>query len=226
MIPDLIAIFLEIDKNLPLIIQNFGFWTYLILFVIIFFETGFVVTPYLPGDSLLFVAGTMAAQGLLDLRWLLVVFILGAIMGDTVNYWIGHYCGSNLRAQLCRIFTDQHFERTRHFFEHYGGKTIFIARFIPMVRTFAPFLAGVGSMDYRKFITYNVAGAIAWSVAIVLAGYYLGALPVVKANLNLLVYFVIILTLATIVYIVYKLVKSWRRNKGLDTESPDLCGKT
>jgi Uncharacterized membrane-associated protein len=211
MIPDLITIFLHIDKNLPLIIHQYGLYTYLILFAIIFLETGFVVTPYLPGDSLLFVSGICAAGELLDLRWLLLVFITGAIAGDTANYWIGAYCGTNLRSRLCRIFSDQHFEKTRHFFEHYGGKTIFIARFIPMVRTFAPFLAGVGSMEYSRFLAYNVLGAIVWSAGIVLAGYYIGAIPLVQTHLNLLVYAVILLTLATVLFILYKLVKQWQR---------------
>jgi membrane-associated protein len=211
MIPDLINIFLHIDQNLPLIIQEYGFWTYLILFIIIFFETGFVITPYLPGDSLLFVAGICAAGELLDLRWLLIVFISGAIVGDTANYWIGNYCGTNLRSRLCRIFSDQHFEKTRHFFDQYGGKTIFIARFIPMVRTFAPFLAGVGSMNYSRFLAFNVLGAVAWSVIIVLAGYYIGTIPLVQTNLNLLVYAVILLTLATVMYIIYKLAQQWHR---------------
>ncbi len=209
MIPDIIGIFLHIDQNLPLIIQDYGFWTYLILFAIIFFETGFVVTPYLPGDSLLFVAGVCAAGELLDLKWLLLVFITGAIAGDTANYWIGNYCGTNLRARLCRIFSDQHFERTRHFFDRYGGKTIFIARFIPMIRTFAPFLAGVGSMEYSRFLTYNVLGAIVWSVVIVFAGYYMGTIPIVQTNLNLLVYFVVLLTLGTVIFILYTLVRKW-----------------
>ncbi len=212
MIPDLISIFLHIDQNLPLIIQEYGFWTYLILLGIIFFETGLVVTPYLPGDSLLFVAGICAAADLLDLKWLLLVFILGAIAGDTVNYWIGNYCGTNLRSRLCRVFSDQHFEKTRHFFDRYGGKTIFIARFIPMVRTFAPFLAGVGSMDYRRFLVFNVLGAIAWTAAIVLAGFYIGTIPIVQNNLNLLVYFVILLTLGTVVFIIYTMVRKWRRS--------------
>jgi membrane-associated protein len=212
MIPDLISIFLHIDQNLPLIIQEYGFWTYLILLGIIFFETGLVITPYLPGDSLLFVAGICAAADLLDLEWLLPVFILGAIAGDTVNYWIGNYCGTNLRSRLCRVFSDQHFEKTRHFFDRYGGKTIFIARFIPMVRTFAPFLAGVGSMDYRRFLIFNVLGAIAWTVAIVLAGYYIGTIPIVQDNLNLMVYFVILLTLGTVVFIVYTMAQKWRRS--------------
>jgi membrane-associated protein len=206
MISDLITIFLHIDKNLPLIIQQYGFYTYFILFIIIFFETGFVITPYLPGDSLLFVAGICAAGKLLDLRWLLIAFILGAIAGDTANYWIGNYCGTNLRSRLCRIFSDQHFERTRQFFDRYGGKTIFIARFIPMIRTFAPFLAGVSSMEYSRFLTFNILGAIAWTITIVFAGYYIGTIPIVQTNLNLLVYFVILLTLGTVVFIIYKLV--------------------
>lgn len=212
MIPDLVNIILNIDKNLPLVIQDYGLLTYLILFVIIFFETGFVITPYLPGDSLLFVAGVCAANGLLDIWWLLAAFILGAILGDTANYWIGSYCGSNLfTTRLCRIFKDEHFDRTNHFFERYGGKTIFLARFIPMVRTFAPFLAGVGCMHYRRFLAYNISGAIAWSVSIVLLGYYTGTIPVVKTNLNFLVYFVVLLTLGTVIFIIYQLIKTFRR---------------
>jgi membrane-associated protein len=211
MIFELLPIFLHIDENLPIIIQEYGFWTYLILFVIIFLETGFVITPYLPGDSLLFVAGVCAAGELLDLRWLLLVFVLGAIMGDTANYWIGTFCGTNLRSRLCRIFSDQHFERTRHFFDQYGGKTIFLARFVPMIRTFAPFLAGVGSMEYSRFLIFNVLGALVWSVTIVFAGYYIGTIPVVQTHLNLLVYGVVLLTLGTVVFIIYKLAQQWRR---------------
>ncbi len=211
MIPDLISIFIHIDQHLPIIIQEYGFWTYLILFGIIFFETGLVVTPYLPGDSLLFVAGVCAAGGLLELQWLLLAFILGAITGDTVNYWMGNYCGTNLRSRLCRIFSNQHFERTQHFFDRYGGKTIFIARFIPMVRTFAPFLAGVGSMEYRRFLTFNILGAIAWTFLVVLAGYSIGTIPIVQKNLNLLVYFVVLLTLGTVLFILITLVQKWRQ---------------
>lgn len=215
MIPELLTTFLNIDQNLPLIIQEYGLFTYLILFVIIFFETGFVITPYLPGDSLLFVAGVCAASGLLDIWWLLAAFILGAIVGDTANYWIGSYCGSNLfKTRLCRIFKDEHFERTKHFFDRYGGKTIFLARFLPMVRTFAPFLAGIGCMHYRRFVVYNITGAIVWSVSIVILGFYAGTIPVVKTNLNVLVYFVVLLTLGTVIFIVYKLIKTLRRPSG------------
>ncbi len=215
MFPDLIQVVLHIDQNLPAIIQNYGFWTYLILFVIIFFETGFVITPYLPGDSLLFVAGICAAGGLVDLPWLIVAFIAGAIAGDTANYWIGHYCGSTLfRTRFCRIFRDEHYMKTRHFFERYGGKTIFIARFLPMIRTFAPFLAGVGTMHYRKFIFYNITGAFAWTFSVVLAGYYLGAIPVVQTNLNLLVYFVVALTIVTVLFILYNIIRILRSKQG------------
>jgi membrane-associated protein len=211
MLNSILEVAIHIDQNLLSVIQQYGMWTYLILFLIIFFETGFVITPFLPGDSLLFVAGACVASGLLDLWWLLVAFILGAVIGDTVNYWIGNYVG--LRVLQCRfpnILKKEYIDRTYGFYERYGGMTIFVARFVPLVRTFAPFLAGVGSMEYRRFLIFNVVGGVAWSLLIVLAGYFFGTLPIIKQNLNLLIYLVILVTAATIVVIIAGLVSAYR----------------
>ncbi len=211
MLLSLIDFFIHIDQNLSLVIQQYGMWTYLILFFIIFFETGFVITPFLPGDSLLFVAGACAASGLLEIQWLLLAFIVGAVLGDTVNYWIGNFVG--LKVLQCRfpnILKKEYIDRTYGFYERYGGMTIFIARFVPLVRTFAPFLAGVGSMDYRRFLIYNVIGGVTWSVCVVLAGYFFGTLPIVKQNLNLLIYLVILVTAATIIVIIAGLISAYR----------------
>jgi membrane-associated protein len=217
MLSTLIDISVHIDQNLAAVIQQYGLWTYLILFVIIFLETGLVITPFLPGDSLLFVAGACAASGLLDLPTLLVVFILGAIIGDTVNYWIGNYIG--LKVLQCRfpnLIRKEYIDRTYGFYERYGGMTIFVARFVPLVRTFAPFLAGVGSMDYRRFLFYNVLGGVVWSLSILLAGYFFGTIPIVKQNINLLIYLVIFVTAATVVVIIAGILKSYR-------ERPPSC---
>ncbi|MDD1719954.1 MAG: VTT domain-containing protein [Methanoregulaceae archaeon] len=208
LLPGLIEYLIHIDQNLPLVIQEYGLLTYLILFVIIFLETGLVVTPFLPGDSLLFVAGMVAARGFLDLWALLAVFIVAAIIGDTLNYWIGNYLGLKVfQKRFPNIIRKEYIDRTYGFFEQYGGKTIFIARFIPVVRTFAPFLAGIGSMTYRRFLTWNVLGAVAWSVSVVLAGYFLGTVPIIQDNLNLFIYGVIAVTAATIIFIVYLVVR-------------------
>jgi membrane-associated protein len=211
MLLSIIELFIHIDQNLPMIIQQYGTWTYFLLFFIIFLETGFVVTPFLPGDSLLFVSGAVAASGLLQLQWLFAAFILGAILGDTVNYWIGNYLGLRVvQHRFPNILKKEYIDRTYGFYERYGGMTIFVARFVPIIRTFAPFLAGVGTMDYRKFLVYNVFGGVAWSLSIVLAGYFFGTLPIVKENLNLLIYLVLLVTLATIIVIIAGLVSAYR----------------
>jgi membrane-associated protein len=210
MLLNLVDLFLHIDQNLQPVIQQYGMWTYLILFVIIFFETGLVVTPFLPGDSLLFVAGACAAAGLLELPYLCLAFILGAILGDTMNYWIGNYVG--LKVFQCRfpnILKKEYIDRTYGFYERYGGLTIFVARFVPMIRTFAPFLAGVGSMQYRKFLFFNILGAVAWTLVIVIGGYFLGTFRIVQENLNLLIYLVLFVTAITVVIIIWGLVKAY-----------------
>lgn len=192
----LIDIFLHIDRHLSEIIQNYGLWTYLILFTIIFLETGLVVTPFLPGDSLLFAAGTFAALGALDMMWLFVLLSIAAIAGDTVNYWIGSYTGPKIfHKDKVRFLNKEYLDRTHQFYEKYGGKTIIIARFIPIIRTFAPFVAGIGSMTYWRFISYNVIGGVAWIVLCTLAGYFFGNLPIVKENFSLVILAIIIISI-------------------------------
>ncbi len=164
-----IDVFLHLDVHLSEIISDYGVWTHLILFLIVFAETGLVVTPFLPGDSLLFAAGTFAALGSLDLWLLIVLLVAAAILGDTVNYWVGAWIGPRAFSGNMRFLRKDYLDRTHAFYEKHGGKTIILARFVPIIRTFAPFVAGVGAMSYPKFIMYNVAGAILW-VGLVRAG--------------------------------------------------------
>jgi membrane-associated protein len=216
MIESLIDIFLHIDQNMVAVIQQYGIWTYCILFLIIFFETGFVIFPFLPGDSLLFVGGAAAAGGLLDVWLLLVVIILGAVIGDTVNYWIGNYVGLRLFLEkFPTLVRKEYIDRTYGFYEKYGGATIFVARFVPLVRTFAPFLAGVGSMQYRRFLLYNILGGVCWTLVLVMAGYYFGTLTVVQEHMSILILGVMLLTGGTLLLILYKVVRGWwgRRSK-------------
>lgn len=196
---------LHIDKYLPAIIGSYGFWTYLILFAIIFCETGFVVLPYLPGDSLLFVAGTLAGAGYLNIEILVIALLAAAILGDTANYWIGHTVGLKVLEQKYSFVKTGHLERTREYFGKYGGITIVIARFIPFIRTFAPFLAGVGKMRYRWFLGYNVIGGFLWIVAFTFAGFFFGSLPIVKENFGLIVYMIIGISLLAVASIVIQM---------------------
>jgi len=192
----LFEILLHLDKHLDFVIRNYGIWTYAILFLIIFLETGLVVTPFLPGDSLLFATGTFAALGSLDARWLVISLSIAAIAGDTVNYWIGYTVGPKVfNKEKSRFLNKKHLYRTHRFYEKYGGKTIILARFIPIIRTFAPFVAGIGSMTYRHFILYNISGGIAWVVIFVLGGYLFGNMPVVKQNFSLVIFAIIILSI-------------------------------
>jgi membrane-associated protein len=210
MLDTVVSLFLNLDKNLPLVVNEYGIWTYVILFAIIFFETGLVITPFLPGDSLLFVGGAAAASGILDLQLLIVTIIAGAVLGDTVNYWIGNRVGLHL---FCERFPNlvkkEYIDRTYGFYEKYGGATIFVARFVPMVRTFAPCLAGIGTMHYRRFLFYNVLGAIVWTLVIVLGGYYLGTFSIVKENMSLLMIGVIALSAVTILFIIASVVAAY-----------------
>jgi membrane-associated protein len=201
---------LHFDKYLPGIIETYGFWTYLILFVIIFCETGLVVTPYLPGDSMLFVAGALAGAGLLNIEVLIVSLIIAAVLGDSVNYWIGHTVGMKVLDWRCSFIKKEHLQTTHEYFEKYGGFTIVIARFVPFIRTFAPFLAGVGSMSYRWFITYNIVGAVLWVSAFSLIGYLFGGLPIVKENFSLLVYAIIGISMLAVASVVFQIIRSAR----------------
>lgn len=176
-------ILLHLDKYLGAVIQDYGAWTYLILFLIIFCETGLVVTPILPGDSLLFAIGVFCGLGTLDIKLTLALLSVAAILGDTVNYAVGKFIGPKVfHYEDSRIFKKEYLQKTHAFYEKYGGKTIILARFVPIVRTFAPFVAGVGAMTYGKFLVYNVAGGLLWVFSITLAGFFFGNIPVVKNN--------------------------------------------
>ncbi|HVS00292.1 MAG TPA: DedA family protein [Thermoanaerobaculia bacterium] len=201
----LIDIFLHLDTHLKAILDTYGTWTYLLLFLIVFCETGLVVTPFLPGDSLLFAAGAFAFMGSLSLGWLLLLLFIAAVLGDTVNYWIGYSLGHRLlNAQRFRVIKQEHLDRTHEFYERYGGKTIIIARFVPIVRTFAPFVAGLGRMSYGRFMSYNVVGGALWVVICTMAGYLFGTIPVVQENFSLVVLAIIGLSLLPAVYEIWR----------------------
>lgn len=193
---DFIDIIINLDVHLNQLIIEYGTFTYAILFLVIFAETGFVVTPFLPGDSLLFAAGTFAAAGVLDVHILFILLAIAAILGDTVNYWIGNYFGPRIaNADKIRFINKDHIDKTHRFFEKYGGKTIIIARFVPIVRTFAPFVAGIGSMTYKKFISFNIIGAVLWVGSLSYAGYFFGNIPVVKNNFTFVIFAIIIISI-------------------------------
>jgi len=180
--------FLHLDRHLTTITAEYGTWTYLILFLIVFAETGLVVTPFLPGDSLLFAAGTLAGLGKLNVAWVAAIFACAALTGDNVNYFVGKFLGPRLlRSERSRLLNRSHLARTHAFFERHGGKTIILARFVPIVRTFTPFVAGIGAMTYPQFLAYSVVGAQLWVGVCVFAGYFFGALPIVKQNFSLVV---------------------------------------
>lgn len=189
----MIDFILNIDEHLNSIIQTYGALSYLILFLIVFAETGFVVTPFLPGDSLLFVAGAFAAKGSLQISLLLLILIFAAILGDTINYFTGHYFGE--KAYKSRFIKKEHIQRTENFFKKYGKKTIIIARFVPIVRTLAPFVAGVGKMHYSTFAAYNICGGIFWVSLFSLAGYFFGNVPAVEEHFTLVIFFIIFLSI-------------------------------
>jgi membrane-associated protein len=202
---------LHLDKHLSPIIHEYGAWTYLLLFAIVFCETGLVVTPFLPGDSLLFAAGAFAANGSLSVWALAAALIAAAILGDTANYWIGHFLGHRLLNAKRRLIKPEHIAYTHEFFEKYGGKTVIIARFVPIVRTFAPFVAGLGSMSYGRFMSYNVIGGTAWVLLCTYAGYWFGNLPFVQKNFSLVVLMIIFLSLLPAVWEVLQARRRARR---------------
>ena len=196
---------LHIDKNLELLISQYGVWLYLILFVIVFCETGLVVTPFLPGDSLLFAAGALAAStGELNVFILWVLLCVAAVLGDTVNYAIGKKLGVSIFSDNARVLKTQYLRKTEAFYEKHGNKTIILARFVPIVRTFAPFVAGVGSMQYRRFITYNVIGGVVWVTLFLTVGYLVGNIPIIKNNFSLVTILIIIVSVVPMVLEVLK----------------------
>jgi len=186
---------MHLDRHLDEVFRNYGTWTYLILFVIVFCETGLVVTPFLPGDSLLFAAGALAGRGALQLQWVLLSLGLATLAGDNTNYWIGRILGPRiLRSERSRLLNRRHLDRTHAFFERYGGKTIILARFVPIVRTFTPFVAGIGSMSYPRFLSYSVAAAGLWLSVCALGGYFFGGLPFVRKHFSVVVLAIIFIS--------------------------------
>ena len=192
LLKSLIDLFLHLDEYLAKIILDYGTWTYGILFVVIFVETGLVVMPFLPGDSLLFAAGTFAALGSLNVWFIIGLLIVAAVLGDAVNYTIGHYLGE--RAYNIKWIKKEYLEKTHAFFEKHGGKAIFLARFVPIVRTFAPFVAGIGKMTYGYFATYNVVGGITWVTTFTLLGYFFGNIPFVQKNFEFVIIAIILIS--------------------------------
>lgn len=201
---------LHLDEQLATIISDYGTWTYAILFLVIFMETGFVVTPFLPGDSLLFAAGSFAALGSLDPWTLFGLLAFAAILGDTINYSIGSYIGERAFSGNIRWLKREYLDRTEAFYQKHGGKTIILARFVPIIRTFAPFVAGVGSMTYRRFITYNIVGGISWVAIFTFLGYFFGNLPFVKRNFELVIFAIIFISLLPPVFEYFKARKEAR----------------
>jgi membrane-associated protein len=209
MISEAIDFFLHIDKHLAEIISQYQTWTYLLLFIVIFCETGLVVTPFLPGDSLLFAAGALSSStGVLDIHLLALILACAAVLGDTVNYWIGHFIGPRVFNEKVRFLKREYLERTHKFYEKHGGKTIIIARFVPIVRTFAPFVAGIGAMNYSKFILYNIIGGFAWTYLFVYAGYLFADIPFIKGNFSIIVVAIILIS---VVPIAVEFLKSKRK---------------
>ncbi len=195
----------HLDTHLGYILENLGVWSYLVFFAIIFCETGLVVTPFLPGDSLVFALGTFAAAGSLNLGWLFVVLCAAAVLGDSANYAVGKYLGSLiLKRQGAWFLKKEHIDRTHRFYEKYGAKTIVLARFVPIVRTFAPFVAGVGDMRYLRFFSYNVVGGVLWISLFLLVGFFFGNIPLVKKNFTMVILAIIIISILPAVVEVLK----------------------
>lgn len=208
----IVDFFLNLDKHLGVVIASYGSLTYGLLFLIIFMETGLVITPFLPGDSLIFAAGAFAAIGALSIWWVYGLVLGAAILGDTVNYWIGHFIGQQLiDSPKFKLIKPEHLERSREFYEQHGPKTIVLARFVPIVRTFAPFLAGVSRMDYRQFVTYNIVGGFIWVTLFAFSGYFFGNLPVVKNNFSIVIFIIIALSVVPMGLDLYR--QHCRRNK-------------
>jgi membrane-associated protein len=201
----ILDIAIHLDKHVAELVSQYGYWTYAILFLIIFSETGFVVTPFLPGDSLLFAAGAIASTGALSPHLIVVLLAVAGILGDSVNYSIGHFIGPRAFTGKYRFFKKEYLIRTHEFYERYGGKTIVIARFVPIIRTFAPFVAGIGAMTYSRFIFYNIAGAILWVASITYAGYFFGNITWVKNNFSVVI-------LAIIIISVIPMIVEWIRH--------------
>jgi membrane-associated protein len=209
-ISGLVDFVLHLDKHLNYILESYGVWCYLLFFIVIFAETGLVVTPFLPGDSLLFALGTLAALDSINVLWLFVILSVAAVGGDSANYTIGKYFGAMiLKKEGAWFLKKEHIDRTHRFYEKYGAKTIVLARFVPIVRTFAPFIAGVGKMTYMKFFSYNVVGGVMWIAAFVFGGYFFGNIPIIKRNFTIVIFAIIIIS---IMPAVIEVLRERRRN--------------
>lgn len=204
LISSIVDFILHIDRHISIVIQNFGSWTYLLLFLIVFAETGLVVTPFLPGDSLLFTVGTFAAIGSLNIVWLFIILSSAAIIGDTVNYSAGKFLGRKAIEHETRFIKQEYIDKTQKFYDKYGAKTIVLARFVPIVRTFAPFVAGVGSMSYFRFLAYNLLGGILWVGILLSGGYFFGNIPIVRNNFSIAILLIIIISIMPMV------IEFWR----------------
>ncbi len=202
--------FLHIDKHLITVTEQYGMWSYAILFAILFMETGLVVMPFLPGDSLLFAAGSLSALGSFNVGWLLVICILGAFLGDTVNYWIGHFFGARLFAKDRKFLKKAHLEKAQAFYDKHGGFAIVLARFVPIVRTFAPCVAGISKMKYSTFMMYNLLGGALWVSLFVLAGHFFGNIPFVKHNFELVM---VVIVLISVVPIAFEVIQEKMKHK-------------
>ncbi|HWQ65075.1 MAG TPA: VTT domain-containing protein [Methanospirillum sp.] len=205
--PGFIDLFIHLDKYLPAMVASYGNLIYGILFVIIFCETGLVVTPFLPGDSLLFISGTVAAVGGLNISILLVLITSAAIIGDNVNYFIGRFVGQKILELNLPMIKKEHLDKTHEYFEKYGPLTIIVARFAPFVRTFTPFIAGMGAMEYKKFLPYDICGGILWVCTFTLAGYFLGTIPVIKENMSLVALIIIVISLGAVGSILLEIIR-------------------
>jgi membrane-associated protein len=203
----LMDLFIHLDKYLPDLVASYGSLIYAILFVIIFCETGLVITPFLPGDSLLFITGTVAGIGGLNIGILLISIYVAAILGDTVNYFIGKFTGQKIIDMHLPMIRQEHLDKTHEYFTKYGPLTIIIARFAPFIRTFAPFLAGMGAMEYKKFLSYNVIGGVLWVTTFLLAGYFLGTIPFVKENMSLVALAIILISFLAVGTLILELIR-------------------
>jgi len=206
-----VDLLLHLDRTLGNVLRQYGAWTYLLLFVIIFCETGLVVLPFLPGDSLLFAAGAFAGLGALSAWWLIVLLLVAAVLGNTVNYWVGKLVGPRLLRARRRLVRPEHLDRTHEFYEKYGAKTIVITRFVPILRTIAPFVAGLGKMPFGRFSAFNVAGGLLWVVVGVLTGYLFGNVPAVKKNFSLVI---LVIVLVSLLPAFFELWKARRERRG------------
>lgn len=204
----LIDLFLHVDKHLVSVVSTYGTLTYVILFLIIFMETGLVVTPFLPGDSLLFAAGAISSTGVMNIWLLYVILLVAAFLGDTVNYWIGHFIGPKAFEMNSKLLKKEHLKKAEAFYEKHGGKAIVLARFVPIVRTFAPFVAGVSKMSYSHFLLYNAVGGFVWVSAFLFAGYFFGNIPFVQHNFHYVVVGIIVVSVVPMVY------EWWKGRKG------------